>query len=386
MSKTKSLCERCVDPDGIPSFMKIGITTFQWSDNYGAVLQAHALQSVLETMGHSVEIVDYQPRNLGSMVRRWVAKTPRCCARKWELRYKEHLFESFRRKYLKRTPETFCSVDDLERIKDRFDVLITGSDQVWNPDWLAQIEGLSDLFFLSFAGSQTRRISYAASIGHSEKATMEEAWQKILSAKLKQMDAISVREASGVKLVSELCGRTDAVHVVDPTLLLDRAYYETIAGKAKRKSGMLLSYMLHGLERDADAACRQIAESQNLHIVKCDVHKTSLHRGYRLPSPSGWLREIRDASFVVTNSFHGTVFCLIFHVPFIALLIGGKIGSMNSRIVDLLSAVGLTNRILSVGDYVSEKTFNGKIDWGYVDEQTVSMRSESIKFFNEQGL
>jgi hypothetical protein len=366
--------------------MNIGITTFLWSNNYGAVLQAHALQFFLQKRGHAVQIIDYRVKPPVTGLRKWIAKTPSGCVRKWETAYKEYIFESFRKRYLVLTPSVFDSVDGLESIGSYFDVVITGSDQVWNPNWLAQVEGFSDLYFLSFAGTQTRRISYAASIGHSEKATMEEAWQKILSEKLKQMDAISVREASGIELVSELCGRTDAVHVVDPTLLLDRTYYEKIAGKAKRKNGMILNYMLHGLEQDADEACRQIAESQNFHIVKCDVHKTSLHRGYHLPSPSGWLREIRDASFVVTNSFHGTVFCLIFHVPFIALLIGGNIGSMNSRIVDLLSAVGLTNRIISVGDYVTEKIFNGEIDWSYVDEQIVSMKFKSINFFNEQGL
>lgn len=367
--------------------MKIGITTFQWSDNYGAVLQAHALQCFLQQRGHSVEIVDYRTRKPESWVRRWVAKTPFGCVRKWEAVWKKQRFEQFRRQHLIRTPDVFHSSSELRKISDRFDLLIAGSDQVWNPEWLAQVAGLSELYFLSFAGSKTRRISYAASIGHSSRATLTAEWADILCKKLLTIDAVSVRETSGVGLVKELCGRDDAVQVCDPTLLLDRQHYEALAGPvAAGGKKYLFSFMLHGLERDAEPVCRQIAGKEGWRVLKCDARRTALHKGFVLPSPAGWLRRIRDAEFVVTNSFHCTVFCLIFHIPFAAVLIGGQIGSMNSRIVDLLGAVGLANRMVSSGGGIPAAVLEKGIDWDAVDARMDAMRPGAVEFLVGQGV
>jgi len=364
--------------------MKIGITTFQWSENYGAVLQAHALQSFLRERNHDVQIVDYRVAVPVSWLRKWLAKTPRGCFQKWEAVYKTHLFEQFRKKYLKRTAEVFRSAAELRRIADRFDLLITGSDQVWNPQWLEQVDGLCDLFFLSFAEPQTRRISYAASFGHAGTSTMKKEWVEIVGEKLKQMDAISVREPSGVSLVRDLCGRTGAVHVVDPTLLLERSHYEKIAGAADVRGKYLFSYMLHGLEQDADGVVAEIAGALNLKVVKCDAHKTELHQGFTLPSPSGWLRQIRDADFVVTNSFHGAVFCLLFNIPFVVLLIQGPTSPMNSRITELLTAVGLENRIAGSGGSPIPGLLDEPIDWNGVHRQIALMKTRAADFLNTQ--
>jgi len=366
--------------------MKIGITTFQWANNYGAVIQAHALQSFLQARGHVVQIVDYRVASSSADLRKWISKSPSGCVRKWELAYKEYVFELFRQRYLVRTPSVFYSADGLKSIADHFDVLITGSDQVWNPQWLSQLDSLFDLYFLSFAAPQTRRISYAASIGHSEKSTINEAWQKILSEKLLKMDAISVREHSGIELVNSLCGRGDAVQVVDPTLLLGREHYEKISGSPKGQGKFLFNYMLHGMEQDAAGVCQQIAETQNLQVIKCDAQKTFIRRSYVLPSPPDWLKTINSASFVVTNSFHGVVFCLIFHTTFIAVLIDGQIGSMNSRIVELLKAVGLTHRIISPQGDASDGLCTEEIDWAMVDHRLATMRAESIDYLTEQEL
>ncbi len=366
--------------------MNVGISTFQWSNNYGAVLQAHALQAFLRERKHLVQIVDYRMKPSTTGLRKLISKNPYILVRKWESAYKEYVFELFRQRHLVRTPTVFYSVNELKIIADQFDVLITGSDQVWNPRWLAQRDGLFDLYFLSFAAPQTRRISYAASIGHSEKSTMKQEWQKILSEKLPLIDAISVREASGVELVNSLCGRTDAVTVVDPTLLLKRTHYEKIAGAPKRQTNYLFSYMLHGMEQDAVGACQTISVIQDLKIINCDVVKTNIRKDYVLPSPTGWLQRIKDASFMVTNSFHGVIFCLIFHTPFISVLIDGQIGSMNSRIVELLRTVGLDDRIIAPRQDVPVALYTAEINWDLVDQKIVTMREESFDFLFEQGL
>jgi hypothetical protein len=365
--------------------MKIGITTFQWSENYGAVLQAHALQFFLRERGHDVQIIDFRPPPSGSGLRRWLSSSPRGCVRKWEANWKNLLFERFRKKHLVRTPEVFRSASELRKIADRFDLLITGSDQVWNPKWLAQSDGLFDLYFLSFAGSKARRISYAASIGHSDLSTLTDEWQQLLAAYMKKMDAISVREQSGVELVRQLCGRTDAVCVADPTLLLNRAHYDQLAGTSVKKEPYLFSFILHGLEQDAASASRTAAEQLGLKIARCNAGKTGLHPEYTLPSPEGWLRNIRDAGFVVTNSFHCTVFCLIFHVPFVAVLIGGEIGSMNSRITGLLKAVGLSHRVVSPGAEISSGLVSEAVNWDGVDAALALMKAGAIDFLTNQA-
>jgi hypothetical protein len=333
-----------------------------------------------------VQIVDYRPHKPGSLPRRWLSASPCGCVRKWEQNWKRLLFEQFRKKNLTRTPEVFRSASELRKIADRYDLLITGSDQVWNPRWLDQVDGFWDLYFLSFAGANTKRISYAASIGHGDISTLSESWQRQMKERLAAMNAISVREQSSVDLVQTLCGRSDAICVADPTLLLDRVHYDQLAGPRKKKKKYVFSYMLHGLEQDAAAACRTVAEHLELKMVRCNAAKTGLHTGYSLPSPEGWLRQIRDAGFVVTNSFHCTVFCLIFHVPFVAVLIDGEIGSMNSRITDLLKSVGLEDRIVSPGAKLTTGLVSEAINWDGVDWKLVEARNGAVSFLTEQEL
>lgn len=363
--------------------MKIGIATFSSAENYGAVLQARALQSFLTGRGHAVEVVDYR-RPAPAGLRRWLARSPAALVGKWEGNYRTALFDRFRRDFLMQTPESYRSAAELGGLADRFDLLVTGSDQVWNPLWLDEVPGFWDLYFLAFAGARTRRVSYAASFGHSGTATLTPTWREALAARLAGMHAISVREASGVGLVRELCGREDAVHVVDPTLLLDRSHYDRIAGPVPGRRGFLFQFMLHGLEQDAASASAVVAGALGLEIAKCDARRSPI-RGYALPSPPGWLARLRDAGFVVTNSFHALVFCLIFHTPFLALLIGGKMGAMNTRIVDLLSATGLAGRILEPAQPVPERLHAEEIDWHAVDRAIAALRGRSVDFLAAQG-
>ncbi len=366
--------------------MKVGIATFQWSDNYGAVLQVYALQSYLEKKGHLVQIIDFRPKPSVSVMKKILAKTPQGCIRKWEAYYKEVLFENFRNKCLKRTSKTFSFVQELKSLADKYDLMITGSDQVWNPRWISQYEGLKELYFLSFAGKNTKRISYAASFGHAETSTMEKRWQKIIGENLEKFDAISVREASGVGIVRGLSGRTDAAHVVDPTLLLSRDDYNRLVGQANYSEAYAFSYILHGLDRDVENVLQGLSDTLDLTILKCNIKKTGIHKCYTLPSPVCWLNRIKNADFMVTNSFHGVVFCLIFHTPFIALLIEGEMGAMNARIVDLLKAVGLEHWVFFTRDSVSQGLFQKERNWRKVDQKISLLRSNSIRFLEHQGV
>jgi hypothetical protein len=142
--------------------------------------------------------------------------------------------------------------------------------------------------------------------------------------------------------------------------------------------------MLHGMENEASEVLGTASRILRIKALKCDGRKTALHRGYVLPSPTGWLRHIRDAEFVVTNSFHCVIFCLVFHVPFVAFTIDGELGSMNSRIQELLGAVGLENRILSSSSKFNMDLLNTSIDWLAVDQLVINARSCGIKFLSAQ--
>lgn len=364
--------------------MRIGITTFTWAHNYGAVLQAYALQTLLRELGHDPEFIDFQMSDPVHGARKWLSTTPQGCVQKWDIAIGQSLFSSFKKLSLNCTSMVFRTGKDLNVITDRYDLLITGSDQVWNPRWLEQCSGLDRLFLLDFACKYTRRISYAASFGHSTLDTLGERWVDLFGEKLAVLDAISVREDSGVPLVKNLCGREDAVLVPDPTLLLPRNHYDELIGNKKRKGGYLFSFILHGAAVKQGDCSGIISEKLELKRVTCDARTSCFHRGYVLPSPSGWLKLIRDAEFVVTNSFHATVFCLIFHTPFAVELLDGVKGSMNSRIMSLLAAVGLSERGVAASSDVDDVQYGSDIDWSIVDASIQKMRDRGTAFLLSQ--
>jgi hypothetical protein len=383
--------------------MKVAIITFHWSDNYGALHQARSLQEVLQNRGHKVKILDYRKGTPHSKVLLMTARLPSFIAStsiriliffsrlisstlkcKISTKLKKIQFEKFRIEYLNQTPR-LGSLVDLRKIAPSFDLIITGSDQVWNPRFLDEGDGYFDAYLLSFLPPKVRSMSYAASMGHSDLSTMTVEWRNALSARLSNIRAISVREKSSIKLIEQLCGRRDAVQVLDPTLLLPAEAHSGMTG-SPHKGNYLFSYMLHGLGQTTLDLCTRAAHIHRLCLVRCDAKTGPLIDGFVLPDPTGWLRQIRGASFVVTNSFHGVVFCLIFHVPFAAILIENEMSSMNSRIMDLLYNVGLTHRIMKPDEEISETMFRETIDWNSVDDKVDEMRIQSIAFLENQGL
>ncbi len=365
--------------------MNIGITTFHWANNYGAVLQAHALQTALQNRGHAVELIDYRPQRPLPFLRRWLSLSSRGRQLKREANRKAGAFEAFRRQRLVRSPQSFYSLAELASIRDRYDLVITGSDQVWNPKWLEQSPGFVELYFLNFVGPQTRRISYAASLGHASTETLTPKWQQILGNRLNSLDGISVREASGVSLVQQLSGRKDAKQVCDPTLLLPAEHYRSLFNPKFSGQPYLFSFMLHGRDEDATQVAKHLAQQRGLQIIRCNATKTSRSPGYDLPDPAGWLSCVYNADFVVTNSFHCAVFCLLFQVPFLSVLISGELGSMNSRLVDLLQPLGLAGRAQPPGPLRMSDEDLEHLPWDAVRNHFDRIRLESLAYLEVQG-
>ena len=371
--------------------VKIGIITFFRVPNYGAMLQAYSLWKYLEERGHEVEFIDYAFGN-ARRIPLWkcfVSRQAHGCFDAIRKKLKAyvrfnivHFSDSFPRT---RPVATFMELKDIGR---SYDVLIVGSDQMWNPLWCSG-ETLP-VVMLDFAAKGEKRIAYAVSFGTKE-------WKKEQNADeagrlLREFDAISVREESGIKLVQELSGRDDARWMVDPTLLHSALFYEPLLNvECRKQHRYVFSYMLEEWMNDenVESVIRAVMAAKGIDDIHTDKVSAS---GLLSPmcklldvqskiSVGTWLSEIANSDFVITNSFHGTVFSILFHKPFLTMPVSGKMSGMNERVVSLLSMVGLRSRIISTRDLDGCRDVVGSaIDWNEVDRRLDAERLRSDAF------
>ena len=290
----------------------IGILTQPLLNNYGGVLQNFALQVVLKKNGFFPCTMDWLPpkKPMYVYIRSWIktvvlrilgrkrpfAKIQKKCVRKT-------YFDDFVQEFIKTTS---CSRDIASTFSNEFSAIIVGSDQVWRPEYNYNIKNM----FLDFCQKKKhlKRISYAASFGvdtweYSPKQS------EMCAALAKKFDSISVREKSGVKLCKEHLG-VDATWVLDPTLLLTKEDYLPICEKVPICNERYLAVYALDENEELTAAYESEAKAHGLKIKKFHADSKSV-----LSVPE-WLAMFRDASFVVTDSFHGTVFSIIFEKNF----------------------------------------------------------------------
>lgn len=336
--------------------MRIGILTLPLHTNYGGILQAYALQTVLERMGHEVHVIEKNRRPLSIPIQ----KMPFCygkrivkniIGRKFPIFYEQKYnreqpiirqnTDKFIKKYIH-----IAEYDDFSDIKEsEYDAIVVGSDQVWRPKYfgLNQIENA----YLKFAeGWNIKRIAYAASFGTDEweynsKQTSE------CGRLLRMFDAVSVREDSGADLCKRYFG-VEAQHVLDPTMLLIKENYIKLfeAANTPKSNGNLLCYILDETE-EKTALIKRIADEKglipfNVKSISDDINSPLYERIQ--PPLEQWLRGFYDADFVITDSFHACVFSIIFNKPFIVY---GNINRGLSRFISLLNMFGLTERIVN---------------------------------------
>lgn len=302
---------------------RIGIITFHRADNLGAVLQAYALQTVLQnSFGADAEIVDYRcPRIEGDPKKALGLKG---MAMKCYYYIKHRGFEKFRRKYLRMSPS--CTAKDVSRCAAKYDVLITGSDQVWNyecSDW-------DDAYFLDFAPSHKKKYAYAASLGRYCFTPEEQSHVRQL---LKDYAGISLREKSAAEQIEPLYAGQLNVSA-DPVVLLTKAQWMQIMPGRLYPGKYVFVYLI----MDSENVLRHANAYAAKHGCKVICNKTSpefILRG----SPSDFLSWIHHAQCVFTNSFHGTAFSLVFEKPF-AADIRYPDGKPNKRVHEMLLRAG----------------------------------------------
>lgn len=373
--------------------MKIGILSLNPGHNYGGILQSYALKTVLERMGHDVQVIKREPQfpSFFSLL-----KIPRYIVRilrKLFLKSSVPVFAEYQHKqdYFKIMQHTwgFCTKYlNPKRIKtfmdvspNEFDAFVVGSDQVWRPIYFENQykEGIENAF-LSFTHSwKVKRIAYAPSFGVEEWEYTSEQTQRCAMF-LSHFDTLSVREESGIKLCRKYFNREDAVQLCDPTMLLQREDYERIIPpNTPLSKGSLFVYCLDKNE-ELDTLVANIAIEKKLVPFKFTVNTSNEFAIEEriMPPVESWLHAFRVAEFVITDSFHACVFSLIFHKPF--LVIGNCTRGM-TRFETLLCTFGQSERLLSCAkDYNQNYTYPSFDD---TDEILAHLRQKANEFLKD---
>ena len=344
--------------------MKISILTFSKEDNNGANLQCYALVETLKEMGHDVDIIDIQLSvvNYGLFNRL--------------LHYPQHLnYVRFRKRYLNCFTKSFHDVAELTDCLPKSDLYIVGSDQVWNLDITKRLDPL--IYFFSFLPSESRRMAYAASFGVSDWIWNQ--WTPRVSKLLAKFDAISVREIQGAEICKKTFGLKAEV-VCDPTFLLPS--YDHICGTyTPTRATNNIVYFKFIRSSEIEKLLLHEAKKLKLNVVKLGDFHPRVNCGFKpYYSVEGWLNNIRYAHFVLTDSFHCMVFCILFNKPFISM--PGAEGR-SSRMISLLKSLNLYNRFCHDVKELQDRfsvLYETPIDYASVNQKIAEMRRQGRNF------
>lgn len=352
--------------------MKVGIITTPLYANYGGVLQNYALQQVLRKMGHDPVTLDYMPSLSFWRYCLYAGKTVACAlmpSKRHPLKPYHHFLqrpEEFNRFVSDRIARTSTMVDYSTRQLSRYGIqaLVVGSDQVWRYKY--NHFHMEDMY-LAFAKSlKCKKIAYAASFGVEEWDYPEDVTLRIRDL-AKSFDAVSVRESSGVILCRNFLG-IDARVVLDPTLLLSEDDYASICKQEDQNADpYIASYILDSDERKQELV-DSFAEERGLAVRNMTVSENGC-------SIEEWLSTIRNAEFVITDSFHGSVYSIIFRKQFLTFVNRDR-GA--DRFNTLFSALGLNDRLLE--EDISSLGEISRIEYEAVRTRLESLRKESYDF------
>jgi coenzyme F420-reducing hydrogenase beta subunit len=358
--------------------LKIGLVTFYHIHHYGAFLQACATERAVEALGGECEIINYyvnqnntlfkKPAGLGA-----AAADAHTALHYRALRLRSDRFESFSRKNLRITAHRYGSEAELQRDCPAYDAYLSGSDQIWNPRIFP--DGRFDpVFFSAFASG--RKIAYAPSFGIPH---VPDSMEEELRGYLAPFSHIAVRERQGQRIIREVTGR-DVPVVLDPTLLLKREQWEELVAPPALSGGYILVYCISA-PGALTPYVEKLAAETGLPVVQlcgtrrkvCAQARCVLDAG-----PAEFLGLFRNAAYVCTNSFHGTVFSVQFEKPFFTSVAPAEMAEPEcSRTYSLLSALGLDCRIIGKGDTAA---LDSPVDWQDAGRRLAEKREQSLRY------
>lgn len=361
--------------------MRIGILTLPLHFNYGGILQAYALQTVFERMGHNVCLIEKKrqplrlplwkaPLSYGKRIIKNLTGNPFPIFYEQKMNREEPVVrqntDKFINKYIKRR-----IVDDFSDIKETdFDAIVVGSDQIWRPKYFPEIEHA----YLDFTeGWNIKRIAYAASFGTDEWEYTPEQTEKC-DKLLKRFNVVSVREKSGIGLCREHF-HIEAEHVLDPTMLLSADDYIKLFNTTNtpESEGTLLCYILDETP-EKTALVNKIAEEKHLvpFRVNSMIENPMSPLNERIQPPvEQWLRGFYDAAFVVTDSFHACVFSILFNKPFIVF---GNYERGIGRFISLFEFFNINNVLISKQHY----NIRPELDYIEINKKHVLYKNNSL--------
>lgn len=377
----------------------IGIITIVKVNNYGAELQAFALERKLQQLGYDTEIIDYL------YYKNWKYKDSKMSKPFISMNYKEKIlywikyrlinfsivhilpfvnktikkrnnnFLEFHKINTKFSHQEYSSMTTLYNNPPQYDIYIVGSDQVWNPFTSSSIEP----YFLTFAPKEKNKLSYASSFGVT---LIPEYLKKRYQDLLNNLNYISVREQSGVTLIEQLTNKK-AYLTLDPTLLLNKAdWSKVIKHYPKMPHQYVLIYQLSDSQKIVDLALR-IGKQYQMKIYRiCKRAYANTHNKGIInildAGPAEFLSLIYNATFMITNSFHGTAFSINFNIPFYSIISSRKLN--NSRLESLLNITNLNSRLLTDDTPIESINISTTIDYKTVNNLLEFYRKQSIEY------
>lgn len=356
--------------------MKIGILTFHCAHNYGAVLQCYALQEVLQAMGHKVEIIDYRPDYLVKQYQVFYAQrliqqhqiksVIKACVNEiltfWRRVKRYNAFMNF----IETNLNLSRPVKE-KNIPSIYDAYVIGSDQIWNPKITKGFKPIYFCFF-PFSKGEKKYIAYAASM---EAASISNEVKSYYVNALGNFDSISVREEILEKLLQPLTDKKINI-VLDPTLLANPAIWHAIALPPRINEKYVFVYQVRR-DKNASKIAHHIARQLHSTVVEVTGFLSGryLKNTYQSCSPEQFLGWIKHAECIVTTSFHGTAFSVVFNKPFYSLK-----GKDDTRAISLLNALHLENRLINSS---SAPVFEN-VDYSRINPLLMNLRKQSMEY------
>ncbi|MEE1056444.1 MAG: polysaccharide pyruvyl transferase family protein [Acutalibacteraceae bacterium] len=365
--------------------MKIDIITLHRVRNYGSSLQTLATQQILEELGCNTEIIDYYPERYTSfgLLKRLKYKSDKLAKNpillfgarviiSFSYIKKKIVFDSFLKKYIKITPKTYRTEKELLEDIPFADAYCTGSDQVWNSYWN---EGVDRPLYLSFVPENKFRFSYASSIGNAELSQKEIEEIKPMLALYKH---ITVRENTGIDIMRSV-GFEDVQQMIDPTLLFKGEQWRKYTSDRFKNQKYVVTYNLHHDKR-IDNYAMKVAETNGLKVYNITYNIHDIIRKGTIkwcPKIEEYLGLIKDAQYVITDSFHATVFSILFNKKFMVIYPE----QASSRIRSILELLNLQNR--GCDDMPDVQQVMNDIDFSNVDNILDVERERAISYLKK---
>lgn len=366
------------------------VTVFHNNFNYGAVLQAYALQKWLKQEGYESDILLIDRDTSASYKKRITSSSRKIDYTCWQkiknqltsaiLFLRKRKINAFSRTYISMSDHIYSDAD-IGETNQLYDVFIAGSDMIWH------FSVGYDAFFLNFVSDGHLKIAYAASIGVDQ---LDEAYMQYMTPLLERFDFISVREQASVRLLS---GRVrQKVHcVLDPVFLLPSEHWVNMCKRGSKSKDYILVYLL-GLSMQTHRLAQALSENLGIKPVVIAFGRIILNRAVLLikgkkivaVSPIEFLTLIKNAKYVITDSFHGTAFSIIFHKSFCTVprKERNEQPHISLRLYDILGRLGLENHIQQTLEGVL-RILHEEVDYEAVETRLEKERAHSTAFLKE---